>query len=72
MALGVLVGTGLSPEDALAWVRNLRSFVIPNRLMVRMLDSLLDQGGDLIRVVDEHYATLPPDALLPNRGGLNA
>jgi predicted protein tyrosine phosphatase len=55
----------------MAEVRKLRPFVIPNRLMVSMLDQLFGQEGDLIRVVDEHYATLPSDALLPNRGGLN-
>lgn len=71
MALGVLVGAGLAPEQALAEVLRLRPFVIPNRLMVGMLDQLLGQEGALIRVVDEHYETLPSDALLPHRGGLN-
>jgi predicted protein tyrosine phosphatase len=71
MALGVLVGAGVHPEQAMAEVCKLRPFVLPNRLMVRMLDQLLGQEGALIRVVDEHYGTLPSDALLPDRGGLN-
>jgi predicted protein tyrosine phosphatase len=71
LALGVLVGAGLAPEQAMAEVLRLRPCVIPNRLMVRMLDRLLDQEGALIGVVDEHYETLPSDARLPNRGGLN-
>ena len=72
MALGVLVDAGMSAEQAMDQVKQLRPFVIPNRLIVRMLDRLLEQRGELVRVVDDHYATLPSDALLPNRGGLNA
>jgi predicted protein tyrosine phosphatase len=71
MALAVLVDAGLSPQHAMAEARKRRPFVIPNRLMVRMLDQLIGQEGGLIRVMDEHYATLPSGALLPNRGGLN-
>lgn len=72
MALGVLVGAGVSPEQAMERIKQLRPFVIPNRLIVRMLDRLLDQHGELVRVVGDHYAMLPSDAQLPDRGGLNA
>lgn len=72
MALGVLVAAGMSAERSMKRVKQLRPFVIPNRLIVSMLDQLLNQNGKLVRVVDDHYATLPVDALLPNRGGLNA
>jgi predicted protein tyrosine phosphatase len=71
MALGVLIAAGLGPDEALTKVRKLRPFIIPNRMMVRFLDEILEQRGHLIRVVDEHYAKLPHGALLPNRGGLN-
>jgi predicted protein tyrosine phosphatase len=72
MALGVLVGAGMSAERAMERVKQVRPFVIPNRWIVRMLDQLLHQNGGLVRVVDDHYATLPAEAQLPNRGGLNA
>lgn len=71
IALGVLVAAGLSPSEALARVKELRPFVIPNRLMVRKLDELLEQNGGLTRVVLEHYAALPPEASLPDRGRWN-
>lgn len=71
IALGVLVAAGLTPADALARVKALRPFVIPNRLMISMLDELLGQGGELNRVVRELYASLPNEASLPDRGGWN-
>lgn len=71
IALGILVAAGMTPEDALAKVKSLRSFIIPNRLMVSILDDILDQRGDLNRVVREHYASLPKEASLPDRGGWN-
>jgi predicted protein tyrosine phosphatase len=71
MALGVMVGAGASPAEALEKVKSLRPFVIPNRLMVRILDGLLGQRGEVIRVVREHYASLPEQVSLPDRGGWN-
>ena len=71
IALGVLVAAGLPPAEALARVKTLRPFVIPNRLMVRILDDLVGQGGELMRVVLGHYASLPDEASLPDRGGWN-
>lgn len=71
MALGILVAAGLAPSGALAQVKELRPFVIPNRLMTSILDDLLEQRGELDRVVREHYSSLPDEALLPNRGGWN-
>jgi predicted protein tyrosine phosphatase len=70
-ALGVLVRSGLSPHAALQKVRALRPLIIPNRLMISLLDDLLEQQGKLIRVVRDHYAELPAEASLPNRGGMN-
>lgn len=71
MAIGILVQAGLSPAAALEHVREVRPELIPNRLMIRQLDRLLGQGGELVHVVDAHYQTLGPEALLPNRGGLS-
>lgn len=72
MALGILVQAGMSPTEAFLCVRALRPELIPNRLMVRQLDKILDLRGELVQVVDAHYKSLGPDALLPNRGGLNS
>ena len=71
MAIGILVAAGLTPRAALDHVKSLRPFIIPNRLMIRMLDDLLQQEGELLRVIEEHYASLPAEAALPNRGGWN-
>lgn len=71
MALGILVAAGLGPEKAMAKVQSLRPFIIPNRLMISILDEILDQQGELMRVVLKHYALLPADASLPDRGGWN-
>lgn len=71
IALGILVAAGLAPTDALTMVKELRPFVIPNRLMTSILDDLLEQRGELNRVVREHYASLPDEASLPDRGGWN-
>jgi predicted protein tyrosine phosphatase len=71
MALGILVQAGMSPSAALEHVRTVRPELIPNRLMIRQLDRLLDLQGELVAVVDAHYRSLGPDALLPDRGGLN-
>ena len=71
MARGILVNSGISAEGAMQRVASLRPFVIPNRLMIGILDDLLSQGGELVRVVDRHYASLPPNASLPDRGGRN-
>lgn len=71
IALGILVAAGLTPAHALAKVKSLRPLVLPNRLMVSTLDELLGQNGELNRVVQAHYASLPAEASLPNRGGWN-
>jgi predicted protein tyrosine phosphatase len=71
MAIGIMVQAGLSPAAALEHVREVRPELIPNRLMIRQLDRLLGQGGELIRVVDAHYRSMGWEALLPDRGGLN-
>lgn len=70
-ALGVLVAAGMTPAEAMTKVKLLRPFVIPNRMIVAMLDEMLGQGGELVRVVLDHYATLPAEASLPDRGGWN-
>lgn len=69
MALGILMAAGMEPTKAIAKVQSLRSFIIPNRLMISILDEILDQQGELMRVVLKHYALLPADASLPDRGG---
>lgn len=71
LAIGILVQAGLAPAAALEKVRAIRPELIPNRLMIRQLDRVLGLGGELVRVVDAHYRSLGPEALLPDRGGLN-
>ena len=71
MAIGILVQAGMSPADALKRVRAVRPELIPNRLMIAKLDQILGLRGELVRVVSEHYRSLGPNALLPDRGGLN-
>ena len=71
MAIGILIANGASPYAALDQVKALRPFIIPNRLMIARLDGLLALEGELVAVVNDHYASLPPEASLPDRGGWN-
>lgn len=71
MAIGILVQSGLAPTAAFQCVQAIRPELIPNRLMIAQLDRILDLRGELIAIVHEHYQSLGPDALLPDRGGLN-
>lgn len=71
MAIGILVSAGLSATEAMDRVKQLRPFVIPNRLMIGILDEILGQGGRLVRVVKDHYKSLPEEAALPDRGRWN-
>ena len=71
MVIGILIDNGLRPEDAFEIIKALRPALISNRLMIRQLDFLLGLGGDLVALVTRHYASLPSEALLPDRGGLH-
>ena len=71
MAMGILIQAGLPVAAAFEKVRAVRPELIPNRLMIRQLDRILGLKGELVRVVEAHYRSLGPDALLPDRGGLN-
>lgn len=71
MAIGILVQSGMTPEEAYQQVKQVRPELIPNRLMIQYIDEALGLGGKLISVVDAHYNSLGPEAKLPNRGGLN-
>lgn len=71
MAIGILVGTGLSPTEAFQKVRMVRPELIPNRLMIRLIDEVLELDGSLVSLVNSHYEALGSGALLPDRGGLN-
>jgi predicted protein tyrosine phosphatase len=71
LAIGILIAAGQTPTEALATVKTLRPFVIPNRLMTSLLDELLGLRGEVKRVVRDHYASLPDEAQLPDRGGWN-
>lgn len=71
MAIGILIDNGVPPEEAFGRVKAHRPTLIPNRLMIRHLDRLLALEGELIEIVSRHYRSLPPEALLPDRGGLN-
>lgn len=71
LAIGILIAAGQTAIEALTTVKALRPFVIPNRLMISLLDELLGLRGELNRVVRDHYASLPAEAELPDRGGWN-
>lgn len=71
MAMGILVQNELSPAEAFERVRAVRPELIPNRLMIRLIDDNLELEGKLVRLVNTHYKELGSDALLPDRGGLN-
>lgn len=71
LAIGILIAAGQTATEALTTVKALRPFIIPNRLMISLLDELLGLRGELNRVVRDHYASLPARAELPDRGGRN-
>lgn len=71
MAIGILIQSGLTPAVAFQRVQAIRPELIPNRLMIGQLDRILDLRGELVDIVQDHYQSLGPEALLPDRGGLN-
>lgn len=71
MAIGILIQAGLSPSAAFSRVKSIRPQLIPNRRIIAHVDQILDLDGELIGIIDDHYLSLGPDALLPNRGDLN-
>lgn len=71
MAIGILIQSGLSPAQAFDVVQGARPKLIPNLLMIRLLDEILRLNGELISLVRRHYELLGPEAKLPDRGGLN-
>lgn len=71
MAMGVLINNGMTPQNAFDRVRRLRPALIPNRLMIQQIDEILRLEGKLVRIVSDHYARLPREASLPDRGGWN-
>lgn len=63
IAMAVLIQAGETPEEALHCVVEARAaegsnIVVPNRLIVRYADELLDLGGAFIKVVDDYYEVL--------------
>lgn len=71
MAIGILVQSGLSPTEAFERVRAVRPELIPNRLMIRLIDKFLGLDGNLVSLVNAHYELIGSGAHLPDRGGLN-
>lgn len=80
-AIGICCQHGMSPADALAHVRAIREptlkkgyMVLPNRLIIRHFDDALGLNGELAKVVDAYYGSLPLIGVttLPNRGGWNS
>jgi predicted protein tyrosine phosphatase len=71
MAIGILIQSGLSPTEAIDQVKIVRPELIPNRLIVRLIDEVLLLDGSLVSIVNSHYQTLGSKAYLPDRGGLN-
>lgn len=72
LGIGVMVQHGMKPREAFEHVRSIRSFLIPNRLMIEFIDNHLGLGGELDHVIAEYYKTLMlPGVRLPDRGGWN-
>ena len=65
VAMGVLVQSGMTAQEALDHVLSIRPVVVPNRLIIRYLDDLLQQDGAMIAVVDEYYDNIPEDGPIP-------
>lgn len=80
IGVGVACVRGRTPADALKLIIDSRQptlepgyVVMPNRWMIQFFDEELGLAGELSRVVDEYYDTLPLLGVtrLPNRGGWN-
>ncbi len=63
VGIGILCKFGLSPKDALLRVIRIREeegnpLIVPNRLIIKYIDEILDLNNELIDVIDEFYKTL--------------
>jgi predicted protein tyrosine phosphatase len=80
VAIGIACMGDKTPSEAFQHIKDIRQpqlspgyYVLPNRRMIAFFDDELGLSGELNRVVDEYYGTLPLLGVttLPNRGGWN-
>lgn len=74
MAIGILIQSGKSPQEAFDFVKTLQPAMFPNRLMIEYVDDYLRLDGQLITVVKTYYEEkllLFPKLVEVNRGGYN-
>ena len=64
MAIGLLIGDGLSVVDACKQVHQQRPNMSPNKLILQHIDTYLNLGGTLVSQVQEVMNTLPKDLWL--------
>ena len=73
-AIGILIQTGMSPQEAFDRVKAMRPAMFPNRLMIEYVDDILGLGGELMAIVKTYYEEkllLFPKLVEINRGGYN-
>lgn len=71
-SIAILIQHGASPQEAFDHVKSIRNMLIPNRLIIDMIDSHFALDGELIQIVSDYYQTLMlPGITLPHRGGWN-
>ena len=74
VGIGVLIQHGMTPREALDWMKNHRPAMFPNRLIIGYIDDILRLDKELIDVVDAYYnekILLIPGLQAPNRGWNN-
>ncbi len=72
IGIAVMIQHGMSAQEAFDHVREVRNILLPNRLMIEMIDEHFGLDGELDAVVAAYYDTLIlPGIKLPNRGGWN-
>jgi predicted protein tyrosine phosphatase len=73
-AMGILIQSGMTPQEAFDKVKMLQPSMFPNRLMIEYVDDILDLQGTLVSIVKTYYAEklhLFPKLVEINRGGYN-
>lgn len=66
IAIGALVQHGMEPQEALDLVTEIRNkhsdkkvFIVPNILIIQMIDDILELDGKLNAVVQKHFSCIP-------------
>ncbi len=71
-AIAIMIQHGMSPQEAVDYVKKVRDVMIPNRLIIEFIDEHFGLNGELQKIVDAYYDRLTlPGIKLPDRGGWN-